>query len=487
MFKTFIAALGTETNSFSSMPTGMATFEETMLYYGDATQHPPGTFSLPLHRWKAAAEARGGAVVESVAAFAQPAGLTVRRVYEGLRDRLLSDLKAALPVDIVLVSMHGAMTADGYLDCEGDLLAHIRALVGPDTVIGGELDLHCSLTDQMIANADVLVTFKEYPHVDVGDRADELFEICWNARAKTIAPVMAVQECRMVDMWRTPFEPMKSFVAEMQAAERDEAGVLSVSFAHCFPWQDVPENGAKMLVVADGDAALAQSVAARFQQRLWSLREQTHRPPIPMAEALDALAAATAQPMVLADVADNAGGGAPSDSTYLLKEMIDRGVSGVISGFYWDPVAVRFCEEAGEGARFQLRVGGKCGPRSGLPVDMTVTVNKIVHDGWQYFGESITPMGTVVWLSTESGIDLVLTTKRTQAFHPNGFEQLGIDLQSYKAIIVKSIQHFYAGFAPIASEVLFVAANGEIPPTYAEIPYQNFKTPYWPKVADPFA
>ena len=152
--KVFIACLGTETNSFSAMPTGWTNFEETMLYRGDATARTATTFSLPMHVWKKATEEHQGQVVESIAAFAQPAGLTVKSVYEGLRDELLADLKAALPVDIVLLSMHGAMTADGYDDCEGDLLANVRAIVGPDVVIGGELDLHCSITPKMVDAAD---------------------------------------------------------------------------------------------------------------------------------------------------------------------------------------------------------------------------------------------------------------------------------------------------------------------------------------------
>lgn len=478
--KVFIACLGTETNAFSAMPTGWATFEETMLYRGDATQRTATTFSQPLHVWRRATEERQGEVVESVAAFAQPAGLTVRSVYEGLRDEVLADLKAAMPVDMVLLSMHGAMTADGYPDCEGDLLARCREIVGPDVVIGGELDLHCSITPEMTEAADALVLFKEYPHVDVGERAEELFEICLAAHQGTAKPVMAVHDVNMISMWRTPEEPMKTVVAEMQAAEGKD-GILSVSFAHCFPWQDVPENGAKMLVIADGDAAAAQRTAEAFGKRIWDLREET-RPQLTTVEAaLDAVRAGPG-PMVLADVSDNAGGGAPSDSTFILRAALDRGDTGLLIGHFWDPLAVRFCEEGGEGATLDLRVGGKCGPASGDPVDLRATVRAIGHDVWQTFGSAKMSMGTAVWLSAEAGIDLVLTSKRTQVFHPDGMEALGIDLAAYKGVVVKSIQHFYAGFAPIASRVIYVDAPGAIPRDYANIPFKVFDKPYWPKV-----
>lgn len=481
--KTFIACLGTETNSFSPMPTGLTTFQESMLYRGDATQHAAGTFSLPLHVWRKRTEERQGQVVESLAAFAQPAGITVRSVYEGFRDEILADLKKALPVDIVLLSLHGAMTADGYEDCEGDLLERVREVVGPDVTVGAELDLHCSLTEKMVRSADALVTFKEYPHVDVGERAEELFEICRRAHEGAIRPVMAVHDCRMINMWRTPVEPMKGFVAEMQSAET--GGVLSVSFAHGFPWQDVPGTSAKMLVIGDGDADLAARTARQFGERIWSLRDETTQPTLTVAEALDAIEAGPG-PVVLADVADNAGGGAPSDATYILRAALERGMNGLLSGYYWDPLAIRFCEEAGEGATLDLRIGGKCGVSSGPPVDLRARVRRIVHDATQSFGRATMPMHTAVWLSSEAGIDLVLTSKRTEVFHPDGFEQLGIEPARYRGIVVKSIQHFYAGFAPLAGRVVYVAADGAIPPDFAAIRYTRFTDAYWPKVADPF-
>ncbi len=481
--KVFIACLGTETNTFSSMPTGMRTFEDTMLFHGNATRHPASTFSLPLHVWRTATEQRQGQVVESLAAFAQPAGLTVRKVYEGFRDEILRDLRAALPVDIVLLSMHGAMTAEGYEDCEGDLLARVREIVGPDVPVGGELDLHCSLTPKMVENADALVIFKEYPHIDVGERAGELFDICLAARQGEAKPVMAIHDCRMVGMWRTPVEPMRSLVAEMQAAE-GRGGILSISFAHGFPWQDVPGTTAKMLVVADGDADLAARTAQAFGQKIWDLRGETGQDTATIDEALD-LVEAGPGPVVLADVADNAGGGAPSDSTFLLARALERGITGLLSGYYWDPVAVRFCDEAGVGATLRIRVGGKCGPDSGWPVDLTVIVNRILKSASQSFGDATMGMGTAVWLSSDAGIDLIVNSARTQVFHPDGMTQLGINPAGYKGIAVKSTQHFYAGFAPIASRIVYVACNGAIPPDFATIPYKRFTAPYWPRVEIP--
>lgn len=481
--KLFMACLGTETNTFSPIPTGEETFRETMLYRGDGSRQAEGFGSGPLKVWRRAGEDRQMQVTESLCTFAQPAGITVRHVYEGFRDEILADLKAAMPVDMVLLAMHGAMVADGYDDCEGDMLARVREVVGPDVAVGLELDLHCSITPQMLANADAIVTFKEYPHIDASERASEVFDVCLKKLQGAARPVTAVHDTRMINMWRTPVEPMKSFVARMQALEGKD-GILSVSFAHGFPWGDVEHATAKVMVIADGDEAKAQALAEQLGRELWEMRHETAALGLAIDEALDRALAAARGPVVLADVADNAGGGAPSDSTFVLRRILERGIEGVLTGLYWDPVAVRFCKEAGEGASFDLRIGGKCGPMSGDPVDLRVTVRRIVEDAGQTFSTNRARMGTSVWLSA-GGVDLVLTTVRTQTFHPDAFEQFGIDVAAYKIVVVKSTQHFYAGFAPIAAEIHYVAAPGAIPPDFANIPFQKLKTPFWPRVDDP--
>ncbi|MGI9334818.1 MAG: M81 family metallopeptidase [Gammaproteobacteria bacterium] len=483
--KVFIAALGTETNTFSPMPTGEQTFAETLLHRGDATQHPPGLFSEPLHVWRRMTEERQGQIVESLAAFAAPAGKTLQTVYEGLRDEILSDLERAMPVDVVLLNMHGAMVSQGCDDCEGDLLARTRKLVGPGAIIGGELDLHCHITDTMTTAADVLITYKEYPHVDAADRASELFEICAQAAAGRCKPAMSVYDCRMVSMWRTPVEPTKSFVARMQALEGPD-GVLSVSFGHGFPWGDVADVGAKVLVVTDGDGDKGTALAAQLGREIWNMRFDADGETLDIDTALERALAHPQGPVVLADIADNAGGGAPSDSTFLLRRILERGIGNVASGLYWDPVAVRFCLEAGPGASFDLRLGGKVGPASGEPLDLRVRVMAVAANLAQTFGTSTNNVGDAAWVRVGDDTDIVINSVRTQVFHPDAFTQLGVELTTKKIVVVKSTQHFYAGYAPLAAQVLYVNAPGAIPKDFAAIPYTKRTTPYWPKIEDPW-
>lgn len=477
--KLFIACLATETNTFSPMPTGRKTFEEGQIAHGDATKQRPGVFSAPLHEWRRLGEDAGLEIVEGLSAWAPPAGKTVQPLYEEFRDEIVAGVQAAMPLDIVLVNLHGAMVSDGCDDCEGELLAKIREVVGPDVVIGAELDLHFHLTDVMMEAADLLVSYKEYPHVDIPDRARDLFRLAVRAAKGEIRPVMRDFDCRMLNMYETPKQPMRGVVDGMLAREGQD-GVLSLSIAHCFPWGDVERVGTRTLATTDGDAELAAKEAERLGRELFDLREDLRINYPGIEEALDRATAATEGPVVLADTADNAGGGAPGDSTFVLKSILARGLTNVASGLYYDPMAVRTCEEAGEGATVRLRVGGKMGEASGDPVDLTARIVSIRKGLTMRFGEIPVPLGTSVWLHVD-GVDLLLNTVRTQVFHPEAFEQMGIRLAEREIVVVKSSQHFYAGFAPIASEVIHMATPGTCTPDFAAIPFTKRHREFWPK------
>jgi microcystin degradation protein MlrC len=245
--------------------------------------------------------------------------------------------------------------------------------------------------------------------------------------------------------------------------------------------------GARILAVTDGDPGQAGRLAEAFGREIFALREQTVTEHVSPDEAIDRAGRLGGGPVVLADVADNAGGGAPSDSTFILERLVERGVRGAAVGCFWDPLAVRFCAEAGVGATFDLRVGGKCGRVSGDPLDLRVTVRSVVPRLVQTgLSGGQADLGEAAWVET-GGIDVVLTTIRSQTFAPDAFENLGLDVRRRRLVVVKSTQHFYAAFAPIARAVLYVSTPGAIPPDFASIPYTKRRTPFWPRVADPFA
>ena len=484
--KFFAASLSTETNTFAAAPTGRGSFEEYGIYRSDASVKAPEGGGALLRCLRDAAEAEGHTLVESVAAFAQPSGRTVRAVYEDLRDQILEDLRAALPVDVVQLFLHGAMVAEGYDDCEGDLLSRVRAIVGTQVPIGAELDLHCHFTELMRSSADAIVGFKEYPHTDLVPRALELYRILVDTAQGRVRPTTAVFDCRMVGIWHTTKEPMASFVRRMQSFE-GRGGVLSVSLGHGFPWGDVADNGARLWVVTDNDLGAAQKLADQLGREFYDMREATRSHPLGVDAALDQALAIEAGPVVLADIADNAGGGAPADSTFILQRVVERGIGNAVLGPFWDLGAVQICRDAGIGAAIDLRVGGKCGPVSGWPVDLRVTVRNIVPDHSQDVFGMRWPLGPSVWVETANGVSLLLTSVRSQAYGTDTFTGLGLTLQDKRLVVVKSTQHFYAKFAPLAKAVFYVDTPGAITQDFAHIAFKVRSLNYWPRVDDPLA
>jgi microcystin degradation protein MlrC len=488
--KIFSAFLATETNTYAAAPTGWGGFLEYGIFHGDASTRDPqgiGGSMVELRRLLAAGQHE---LVESVRAFAQPLGRTVRAVYERLRDDILGDLQAAIsrgPVDGVILLLHGAMVADGYDDCEGDLIARVRALVGPDVPIGVELDLHCHCTALMQRSADAIIAYKEYPHVDALQRLDELLRIVLDTARGRLRPTTAMFDCKMVGLWHTTREPMAGFVRRMQAVEQAQC-VLSVSLGHGFPWGDVPESGARLWVVTDNDPGLAAALAEQLGREFWALRHETVTPMLTIAEALDQAAQADGGPVVIADIADNAGGGAMSDSSFILQALLARGTRDAAIGAFWDLGAIQICRDAGVGARIALRIGGKCGPASGEPVDLDVVVKGIVDNHFQLglnSNDERAPLGPSVWVQAAGGLDIVLVSVRSQTFSPGVFSGLGIELESKRLIVVKSTQHFHAQFAPLARAILYVTTPGAISMDFAALPYRVRDLDYWPRVADP--
>jgi microcystin degradation protein MlrC len=477
--RVFSGSLATETNTFGPMPTGLSSFKDRG--YFPAGQHPKELtfFSGPLCAAREVAADKGWTLVEGMVAGAQPSGTVTREAYETLRDELLRDLRAALPLDMVLLGLHGAMVADGYDDCEGDLLERVRQIVGAKTVVGAELDPHMHLTPLMVRCADLLVSMKEYPHTDVMERARELVTLCEAKALGRIDPVAALVDCRMVVPVHTTREPARGFIDRVQAME-GRGGVLSISVGQGFAHGDVPEMGSKILVYTDGEKAKAEALAMQLAAEMIAMRDSLAVRYPQIDAALDEALALGKGPVVLADRADNPGSGAPGDSTFVLQRLIERGIRNAAIGPMWDPVAARIAFEAGEGAKLALRIGGKIGPLSGQPLDLQCTVKALRADMVMTgLAGAPTDMGDCALVEAE-GIEIVLCSIRNQAMDTDVFTQLGCELAAKDIVVVKSAQHFHASFAKVASRVIYVGAPGAATPHTPTLPYTRIRRPRWP-------
>ncbi|WEK50126.1 MAG: M81 family metallopeptidase [Candidatus Kaistia colombiensis] len=485
----FAASLATETNTFSPVPTDRASFE--MAFYAGPGRHPetPTLCSSPIVALRRRAKADGIDLVEGTATWAEPGGLLQRATYEGLRDEILDQLTAAMPVDAVVLGLHGAMVAQGYDDPEGDLLARIREMVGPDVLIAAELDPHSHLTPKRVANSNILAAFLEFPHTDFYERGEHVVDLAIRALRGEIKPVISTFDCRMIDVFPTSREPMRSFVDRMKAMHGKD-GILSVSLIHGFMAGDVPELGTRMLVVTDDRKAQGDALAEKLGMEIFSLRGKTMMPQLGidagLDKALELVAAKPGKPVVIADTWDNPGGGVAGDGTLILHRILERGIDNVAVATIWDPVAVTFCLAAGEGAQIQLRFGGKAGPDGGAPIDAMVEVIRAVPESWQSFGASRVTLGPTAWVRLlGTKIDVILNTNRTQTFEPDVYSNLGLDPLKKGMLLVKSTNHFHAAFLPIAAEILYIDAGAPYPSNPRVTDYRKLNRPIWPRVENP--
>ena len=479
----FAASLATETNSFSPVTTSRASFEQTL--YFKPGEHPDrGTLCTgPLWIARRRAKQEGFTLIEGSCFWAEPSAPVTQAGYESMRDEILDQLKAAMPVDGVLLGLHGAMVAQGTDDCEGDLIGRVREIVGRKAVIGVELDPHCHLTEKRIRGADIVILFKEYPHIDFSERAEELVTLVLKSIRGEIRPQMSLVDCGMIDLFPTSREPGRAFSDKLRTLEGRD-GVLSVSLGHGFPQGDVPEQGTRVLVVTDNAKPKGDALARELAQEVRSKRGTWAPQYLTMDEAIDAAYAEPKGPVVVADPSDNAGGGAASDNTNVIRRLLERGLTGAAVGPVWDPIAVQFCFAAGVGATIRLRFGGKTAVTSGLPIDGEVTVIGLKQDGEQSFGSAKVKFGDGAGIRL-NGVEVALISHRTQALGREIFTEVGIDLATKRYIGVKSTNHFHAAYAPIATKVLYCDAGGPSSVDPRKYPYGKARRTIWPHVELP--
>lgn len=485
--RAFFATLGTETNSFSPIPTGWSIWRDTLLRRtrdGSPTVRRDQRSFADLF---AAADERAWTLVPGLQAFAAPSGPTPARVWHALRDELLADLRAAGPVDAVLLHLHGAMIADGQDDCEGELLAAVRAEVGTEVAVGALLDLHCHLTPTMLDAADLLFGYREYPHVDTYTRLTELFRALADAAEGRTRPVMALADCAMLGMYPTTTPAMAALVDRFRAASAAPA-IIDAWLGHGFPWGDVAALGTRVLVIADGDPAQAAELALTLARETHARRDLIANVPGGLDEILAIALAEADAPVVIADTADNTGGGAPGDSTFFLQALRERRVRDAAIGPLYDPGAVTLCHDAGVGARLRLRIGGKLCPESGTPVDAPVEVLALADDLVQTLNAAPAHLGPCASVRVDPDQDgplLVLASRRVQAGSPELFTRLGIEPAEQRLLIVKSTQHFHAGFAPLAARVLYCGHPGALAGDVTRIAFQDAPVArLWPFIED---
>lgn len=483
--RVFLAGLKTETNSWVSRPTSFEHFEVFDAAHFAALRLQPPRSGSPRHQgysgFLAAADAIGADVFLGPARYATPGGPVDESAAARLFADILSSLEAALPVDLVLLDLHGAMMSSASDDCEGDLLAEVSRIVGKGTVIAALLDPHASLSDRMLCSSDLLHCYKEYPHTDVYERAGELFRYAHDAWIGITRPCAAMYECGVLGAFPTVAGQMRDFVDRMMEEER-KAGIISVSLVHGFPWSDSTANGAKTLVYSNGSAAEAEALAAELGDAFRRIVRDVAVKELPVKEGIEAMLCEASSPVIIADTSDNPGGGADADATFVFDALLKAGRFPVGVAVVCDPESFDACAQAGVGAELELDIGGKAAATSGSPLHLKVRVESITNQ------LEIRSRGSLqhvkrdfLRVSFDRG-DIILSRERQEALWPELFTVLGSDPADYAVILLKSSNHFRAGFGGYSDAILSIGSPAAMNPQLADLDFTRLKQPVWPIV-----
>lgn len=481
--KIVIAEVMHETNTFSNVPTTRDLFELWEWARGEEIVSAHRGVRDFLGGMVDAAEERGIEVVGAFAASAYPAGTITRETYEALRDELLSGIAAAGDADAICLSLHGAGVAEGIDDLEGALLEAVRQQVGYEIPLVVTLDLHGNITDQMIAEADILLGVHLYPHTDCYERGKEAVELAEKMVKGTLIPRMYRAKLPLiVPTSTTNISPAKD-INEVCYQWEQKPGVVDCAFFHGFPYTDIPELGVTVVAVTNNDEKLAQQAAEDVARVIWEKREEFSLDILSPQEGLELAKAATAYPVVINETSDNPGGGTPGDGTYLLRAMLEADLEDACFGFIYDPEVAALAHDKGVGSTIQVRLGGKTDQLHGAPIELTAYV-KALTDG-SFITSSPMGKGSPVHLGKSvrlqaNGVDILVCSVKTQVLDEQIFLLHGIDVTKYKIVSLKSSQHFRASFEPIAAQIITVDSPGLTTLQFTSFDYKRLNRPVYP-------
>jgi microcystin degradation protein MlrC len=488
-FTVLTAEFSHETNTFSIVPTDYRAFTDRFLLIGDAAVDARGDANTDLAGFMDVARKMGWHVIHALSTSAPPGGLVTRDAFDRIADVIIAATRDNLAeLNGIALGLHGAMVTECDQDGEGELLERLRAVVGPDLPIAITLDPHANVTQRMCALANIIVSYKTYPHVDMRECARQAANILYRTMAGEIRPkTLRVHRPMLeeVNGGRTDVGPMIGRIARARAYEQ-QPDVFAVSVNGGFGNADIAEVGPTVLVTAQGDMAAHTRFAESIADDIWARRFETINDFLTVEAAAATCASHDGKdgPIVVADYADNPGGGAYGDGTNLLRAMLKAGVSNACFGAMIDPQAAHELHGCKVGERVSIMLGGKTDPCIGGPPLQVHGTLKLLSDG-DYTGDG--PMigglkkrwGPTAVLTVE-GIDILIVSLSSQILDLQQFKAFGIDPATKTTVAVKSMQHFRAAFEPIAARVIVCDSSALCTPDLSSLPYKNVQRPVFP-------
>ncbi|MBM3533722.1 MAG: M81 family metallopeptidase [Alphaproteobacteria bacterium] len=491
-FTVFAASVMQETHTFSITPTTLDSFKACQFLQGpEIPKEMRGTRS----EWGAIfalADELGWTLVHPLSAVAQPSGKVTAGAFARMLDIITSGLKTALPVNGVLLPLHGSMVAESHDDAEGEILKRMRALVGRDVPIAVSLDLHANATEEMAALADIIATYRTTPHTDMYEAAERAGRLLQRAMKGEIRPSVCLANRPVLsglDRGRTiaGHGPMIDMLKMVRQAEAEEPGVLEIGVNAGYAWSDVPFTGPSVLVTGDGRKPAYKDLAERLAEYIWTTRGKDTVHLISMEETIRIAAErheAGAGPLLIGDYTDNPGGGGHGDGTNLIRALIEAGIEDVVVGTMADPESAQAGLKAGVGAIVTIDLGGKIDPRfGGTPIRITGKVAAVSDGIYRRKGRFATgTTGTMgpSFLLDIGKVRIIVATYRTQIDDREQFRIYGVEPERVNVLACKAMNHFRADFEPMSRRLIYVDSGGICSLDYKQFPWTKLRRPIWP-------
>lgn len=415
---------------------------------------------------------------------AEPSAHVTHHAFETICDMFCEQLAGIPDLDGVYLDLHGAMVTEHYEDGEGELLARVRDIIGPDSPLVVSLDLHANITSAMIKHASAITVFRTYPHLDMAETGARAFTLMQRLLAgeKIYSGMRRIPFLIPLSGQCTDFEPCRSIYHAVADCEKIQAEILNADFAPGFPPADIAECGPTVLAYGTNQDAVDECLQSL--QQLVIAAESEFRNDLFSADAAVriAMSHSSGKPMVLADAQDNPGAGGTSDTTGLLKSLVNNHATGAVIAILYDPQVAQLAHQAGLRGIFQVELGGKSGYEGSPPYSGRFEVDALGDGRFVFTGDmykdshaNLGPMACLRVLDHVCDVRVIVGSERMQCLDQAIFRHLGIEPAEQSILVVKSTVHFRADFDPIAEQTLVVASPGAHPCELVDLPYQNLR------------
>lgn len=489
MARIAVGGFSHETNTFAVKPTDYAEFEAEVVRSGEQVREYKGT-KTGVGGFVDAIEADPDLdPVYLMTSNAVPGGIVTSDAVARLTGPILEGIEREKPDAVVLV-LHGAMVTEDSDDGEGTLLSQVRAIIGPDVPLLATLDPHANVTPLMVESADALFPYDTYPHIDAWERSVEAVALLKRMLSGDAKPTVAFVRLPLISATVVEYTGagLAQEIIERAFTWEQEPGVINVGVNWGFAYADTPNTSMTFVVTTNNDPELAQRIADDMATFTWERRDGFIPSALSVEEAIKTAMAEPLGPVILADVADNPGGGTPCDGTAILWGLLDLGAENAAIGPIADPEVVEIAFNAGIGKEISCELGGKTDDLHGFPIPVVAEVANLTDGHFVYEGPMRT--GHTGWLGRAAVlqvlgrhgnvVDVLVTDRRFQAFDTAVFRSQGIEPTEKKIVAVKSSVHFRGAFTPIASRIIEVDTPGMLSIDLTKFDFKRLQRPIWP-------